>query len=460
MSDETFILTTRIERPAAAVFAWHERPGALARLTPPWERVELLASSGGIRDGAQVRIRSKVGLFWSTWDVEHCDYREGRQFRDVLRNGPFAKWEHLHEVQSVGQDACLLTDTITYRLPLGSLGRLVAGAFTRRKLAQMFAWRHATTKADLESVARYGAVPRQRILVSGASGLIGRTLVPFLKTQGHEVLRLVRGKAVGADEVAWNPARGELDAARIEGVDGVIHLSGENVGAGRWTAARKEAILQSRVDSTRTLVEALSQLTRKPEVLVSATAVGYYGARGDEVLTEASGIGRGFLPEVCLAWETRAEDATRLGVRTARMRLGVVLSPAGGALAKVLPLFRAGLGGRLGNGRQWMSWVSVEDAVGALYHALLDARCSGPINVTAPEPVTNAQFTAALGRVLSRPTLLPVPSLALRAVFGPMAEGTILGSARVEPKRLRETGYVFRQPTLEAALRHVLGRKR
>jgi uncharacterized protein (TIGR01777 family) len=458
MPDQTFTLTTRIARPAAEVFAWHERPGALARLCPPWERVEVVSASGGVRNGARVTVRNKVGPFWTEWQVEHRDYVAGRQFRDVQQSGPFAKWEHLHRVEPDGADACRLTDEISYRLPAGALGQACGGGFVRGQLARMFAWRHAITRADVELASQYGDVRRRRVLIAGASGLLGRALAAFLETQGHAVLRLVRRPARTADEVAWNPAAGELALAALEGVDAVVNLSGENVGAGRWTAARRSAILRSRVDATRTLVVALQQLARKPEVFVSASAVGFYGDRGDEVLAENAAIGHGFLPEVCLAWETHAEGAVRAGIRTVVLRLGVVLTPAGGALAKMLPPFRLGLGGRLGSGRQWMSWVGREDAIGAIYHAIVEPQAHGPMNLVAPESVTNADFTQTLGRVLNRPVIMPVPALALRALFGEMADGTLLASTRAEPRQLVASGYRFRQPTLEATLRHELGR--
>ena len=458
MTDQIFTLTTRIARPAAEVFAWHERPGALARLCPPWERIELISSSGGIRDGARVVIRSRVGPVWSEWQVEHRDYVEGRQFRDVLRKGPFVKWEHLHAIEPDGPAACFLTDTITYRLPLGAVGQAVAGGMVRRKLAQTFRWRQDVTKADLEFTASHGAGPKMKILVAGASGLLGRALVPFLQTQGHSVVRLVRRATTAVDEVTWNPATGEGDAARLEGVDAVINLSGENVAAGRWTTARRERIFRSRVDATRTLVTLLARLSRKPAVMVNASAVGFYGDRGEEELTEASAAGDGFLAEAVQAWEAEAGKVSAQGIREVRLRLGVVLSPAGGALAKLLPLFRAGLGGRMGSGRQWMSWISVDDAVGALYHAVVSPQMSGAVNGTATDPVTNAGFTAMLAGVLRRPAVLPVPAAVLRGVFGQMADETILASAKVIPGKLTATGYGFRWPHLDGALRHVLGR--
>ena len=295
-----------------------------------------------------------------------------------------------------------------------------------------------------------------KIVVAGASGLIGTALVSALRAAGHEVRRLVRRAPVEADEISWNPAAREIDAGQLTGVDAIMNLAGENVGAGRWTAARREGILRSRVDATLTLVTACTRLARKPAVFVNASAVGFYGERGDEELTEVSGIGHGFLPEVCLAWETHAEGAARAEIRTVLLRFGVVLARGGGALAKMLPVFRIGLGGRLGDGRQWMSWVSLDDAVGAILHVLANENCRGPINVVAPAAVTNAAFTATLARNLRRPAIVAVPAGVLRLLFGQMADETVLASTRVVPARLGETGFAFRHPTLDGALRATL----
>ena len=459
MSVQTFSLTTRIARPAPDVFAWHERPGALARLCPPWERVELVAATGGVRDGARVTVRNKFGPFWQQWEVEHRDYIPGVQFRDVQVSGPFARWEHLHRIAPDGADACTLTDEISYRLPGGPLGQWAGGRFVAGKLAQLFAWRHATTKADLESTARYGAVAARRILIAGGSGLVGRALEAFLQTQGHRVVRLVRRPARGDSERTWNPSAGSIDPVALAGIDAVVNLAGESIAAGRWSAARRDAILRSRIDATRTLVAAIARAAVKPAVLLNASAVGIYGDCGDAVLPEAGAPGGDFLAEVCRVWEAEAQRAADQGVRPVLLRFGVVLTPAGGALGKLLPLFNAGLGGRVGRGTQWMSWVSCDDVVGAIYHALLEPRCRGPLNVVAPEPVTNSEFTQTLARTLHRPAVLPVPAIVLRAVFGEMADATLLASTRVVPAALLATGYRFRHPQLAAALADGLGRQ-
>ncbi|HEV8456034.1 MAG TPA: TIGR01777 family oxidoreductase [Gemmatimonadales bacterium] len=293
--------------------------------------------------------------------------------------------------------------------------------------------------------------------MTGASGLLGSAVRRRLEAAGHRVSRLVR-RTAGPGEISWDPAAGSLNPAALEGIDAVVHLSGENVGA-RWTTARKARIRSSRVASTRLLSETLAGLQRPPQVMVSASAVGIYGNRGDEVLTEESPLGdpdRDFLVAVTREWEKAAEPARVEGIRVVHSRFGVVLSPAGGALKKMLLPFRLGLGARLGSGKQWMSWISIDDAVQAVHQALIDDGLQGPVNVTSPEPVTNRDFTRTLARVLSRPALFAVPESALRLALGEMARATILSSARVVPARLLQAGYRFGQPDLESALRHVL----
>ncbi len=295
-------------------------------------------------------------------------------------------------------------------------------------------------------------------MITGAGGLIGSALVPRLAADGHRITRVTRGPA-RPGEISWDPARGILDLHQVGRVDGVIHLAGENIGS-RWTATRKRRIQQSRMLGTGLLSEALSRLQPRPEVLISASAIGIYGDRGNEVLTESSAPGnpeQDFLVRVCLEWEAAAEAARKAGIRVVHPRFGVVLSPEGGALAKLLPPFRLGLGGHQGHGYQWMSWIAIDDVVGAVRHLLDDRQLSGPVNVTAPGAVVNRHFTQILGRVLRRPTLFRVPAAALKLGLGEMAQRTVLASARVQPSKLLQSGYRFEYPDLEAALRHVLG---
>ncbi|HEY6290738.1 MAG TPA: TIGR01777 family oxidoreductase [Terriglobia bacterium] len=298
-----------------------------------------------------------------------------------------------------------------------------------------------------------------RIAVTGSSGLVGSGLLPFLAAQGHSVTRVVRpGTRPGPDQVVWDPDAGRIDPAAIGGFDGVVHLAGENIAGARWTSERKTLIRGSRVKSTRLLAGTLAKLSRPPRVLISASATGYYGDRGDELLTEDSPPGAGFPPELCRDWEDAAETAAQNGIRTVILRIGVVLSPAGGALARMLPPFKAGLGGPVGSGRQYMSWIALDDVAGVIHHALVNASLVGPVNAVAPESVTNREFTRTLGRVLERPAFFAVPPFVLRLAFGEMADALLLASVRAVPAKLEASGYQFLYPELEGALRHVLGK--
>jgi hypothetical protein len=291
------------------------------------------------------------------------------------------------------------------------------------------------------------------ILISGASGLIGRELTRSLPQQGHQVSTLRRG--AGQSAPFWDIDREIIELGQ-QHFDAVINLAGENIAVGRWTAARKERIMRSRVDSTRLLTSFFAAAAHKPRVIISASAVGIYGDRGDELLTESSSSGAGFLAKVGQAWEEAAADAAAAGIRVVNARFGIVLSREGGALARMLPPFRLGLGGILGSGRQWMSWISIHELPGIIEHLLHHEELSGPVNLTVPHPVTNRQFTKLLSRVLRRPAFVPVPSLLLKFFFGEMAAELLLASARVQPDRLLESGYVFRTPELETALRNIL----
>ena len=291
-----------------------------------------------------------------------------------------------------------------------------------------------------------------RVVVSGASGLVGSSLTAALRARGEDVTALVR-RAPLTGEARWDPAEGSIDASALEGADAVVHLAGAGIGDKRWTAQRRREIVSSRVESTSLLVRAMTASGRPPKTMVSASAVGFYGDRGDEELTEDSGPGTGFLADLCRSWEDATEPAAHAGVRVVRLRSGIVLSAHGGALARQLPLFRLGVGGRLGSGRQWLSWISLADEVRAILHALDEPAMRGPVNATAPTPVTNRDFTIALGRALRRPAILMVPALALRIALGPgLASEMVLAGQRVVPARLTATGFRFDHPDVDAAL--------
>lgn len=297
-----------------------------------------------------------------------------------------------------------------------------------------------------------------QVLVSGASGLIGTALQQRLQSEGHQVRRLVRRPARSTEEISWDPERDILPALELEGLDAVVHLAGENVAAGRWTNARMTAIRDSRIKGTGLLATRLAGLARPPRVLVGASAIGTYGDRGEELLDERSARGDGFLARVCSEWEACTDPARAAGIRVVQPRIGLVLAENGGALAKMLTPFRLGVGGRLGSGRQWMSWISLHDVVSILETAVIDERLAGPVNAVAPEPVRNADFTRALARALGRPAIAHVPAFALRALAGQLADELLLASIRVAPRALERCDFRFRHPTLDEALNCVLRR--
>lgn len=294
------------------------------------------------------------------------------------------------------------------------------------------------------------------ILVTGASGLIGSRLTQALEAVGHTVLKAVRRQVQNDREVRWVPERHEIDAARLEGIDAVVHLAGANIAGQRWSDSYKQEIRESRVKGTRLIAETLAKLSNKPRVFVCASAIGYYGDRGDETLTEQAPPGTGFLPEVCVAWENACQPARDAGLRTVNTRIGVVLSKEGGALKSMLLPFKLGLGGVVGSGRQYFSWMALDDIVGALQFALQNESLSGPVNLVAPQPVTNRVYTKTLGDVLGRPTVFPLPAFAARIALGEMADELLLASTRVLPAKLTEAGFKHAYPDLEGALRHVL----
>ncbi len=447
------LLRSEMPVSAEALFAWHERPGAFERLSPAFMPATVLERSGGIRDGARVVLGVPLGPLTTKWEIVHEGYQAGRQFRDVQVKGPFARWEHTHRMEPLGADASVLEDHIVYELPAAPFGELVAGHFTRGKLERLMRWRHALTRLDLERHATFASRGPLTIAITGASGFLGTALVAFLRTGGHTVRTIGRGKG---NDFQWDPSRGQLDAAAFAGADAVIHLAGASV-AERWTAERKRAIRESRVQSTRLVAETLAKMSSRPAVLLCGSAVGIYGDRGDAVLEESSALGEDFLADVGKEWEGATAAARDAGVRVVHLRTGIVLNPGGGALGKMLLPFQAGVGGKLGSGKQWMSWISREDWIGAAHFALHTASLQGAVNLTAPEPVTGATFASTLARVLHRPALFPVPTIALTTMFGEMARGTILASQRALPRALEDAGFRFAHPTLASALRFELG---
>lgn len=430
--------------------AWHGREGAFERLNPPFAPVRVEERSGGLEAGARTVV-SGVGPLGSRWVAQHTAYEPGRMFRDEQVSGPFKKWIHTHRFEPKSEGTSELIDSIEYELPLGGLGSFFGGPFTKSTLERMFGFRHALTRNDLSRHAQYAKRPRLTVAVTGASGLVGSALIPFLTTGGHTVRAV---KRTGT----------EFDAKALEGADVVVNLAGAGVADERWTDARKKLLIDSRIDYTRRLQAALKQSGTKPRVWLQSSAIGIYGDRGDEQLTEESKLGEpnprgaGFLAKLCQDWEAAGEEARALGARVVSLRIGIVQSANGGALSKFLPAFKAGVGGPIAGGRGWQSWVSLEDLLGIILFAAYEDAVSGAINCVGPHPVTNQEYAQVLGRVLNRPSFAPLPAFALRAMFGELADGALLTSQRVLPKRLNESSFRFLHPMLDDALRFTLGR--
>ncbi|HTN73640.1 MAG TPA: TIGR01777 family oxidoreductase, partial [Pirellulaceae bacterium] len=371
MSEQQFERAVPLPVSAETAFRWHEQPGALDRLIPPWEQVRVARATGGIGDGAQVELVAQIGPVPVRWLAEHSDYQPGVSFRDTQLSGPFAKWVHTHRFVPRGEHACELVDHIDYRVPGGGLGAWLGGNSIRAKLDHMFTYRHATTAADLALHARYAENKAMHISITGGTGMVGTSLTALLTTGGHRVTKFVR-KNPGQGESLWDPAAGQIDSDVLASSDAVIHLAGDNIAEGRWNKAKKARILQSRVQGTRLLAETLAKLATPPKVLVSASAIGFYGSRGDEWLDEQSSSGAGFLADVCRQWEAATEPAKAANIRVVNVRFGVILSPRGGALAKMLLPFKLGGGGIIGSGQQYWSWVTLDDVIGAVHHTVMN----------------------------------------------------------------------------------------
>jgi uncharacterized protein (TIGR01777 family) len=457
---QTFEKQSRLAVPASWVFDWHLRRGAFERLNPPWEQAKVIARQGGIHDEGSVTLRVPIwGPIRQTWVSKHQGYLPGEQFQDRQVKGPFASLLHTHLVKPDGPDACFLLDQLEYTLPFGPFGAF-GESFVRSKLERVFAYRHQLMAADMAAqLAIPHGVGSMRILVVGSTGLVGSTLVPLLTTSGHTVVSLTRGNVSSnaPDVIHWNPETGKLNPEQLEGFDAVIHLAGENVAGRRWTADQKVRIRDSRVVGTNLLARTLASLRQKPKAFLCASAIGYYGSRGDQICTEQSAPGDDFLAHVCQDWERATDAAADAGIRVVNMRIGVVLTPAGGALKKMLIPFKLCVGGILGSGNQYMSCIAIDDVAGAIHHCLVHEELKGPVNLVAPESVTNRDFTKTMGRVLHRPTVFPAPAFALRLAVGEMADGLLLSSTRVTPDQLLKSGYQFRCLTVEATLKHVLG---
>jgi hypothetical protein len=391
------------------------------------------------------------------WIAEHTDLIEGELFADRMIRGPFKRWEHTHRLKEEN-GTTIVRDEVSYDVPFGFLGRLFGSRYVRTMVTRMFTSREISLIRDIKRHQSFSHLPRKKILISGASGLIGSQLMPFLDTGGHEIIQLVRRKPTNDCERFWDPQKGDLDPSLFDGIDAVIHLGGVGIGDKRWSKKRKAAILDSRRDSVTLLAKTMASLVNKPEVFIVASAIGIYGNRGDENIDENSGNGEGFLTDTALIWESSADAARAAGIRTIHLRSGIVLTPQGGALGRMLFPFKMGAGGPIGSGKQWMSWISMDDHIAAVQHLMMTSECEGAYNLTAPNPVRQKMFAKTLGRVLRRPSFAPLPGFILRILFGELARPLLLEGQKVHPTRLIDAGFEFEHLNLEDALRDALGK--
>jgi uncharacterized protein (TIGR01777 family) len=438
-----------VDAPREEVFAWHTRPGAFNRLSPPWSPMRLVSEATSLKEG-RATLALPGGLRWVAQHQAEF-YDPPRRFVDTISSDGLAslpariavRWRHTHDFEDAGDNRTRVIDRVETPVPASAL-------------RAMFAYRHRQLADDLAAhrlAAEHGLTPAT-VAVTGSSGLVGSALVAFLRTGGHRVIRLVRRTAKASDERQWNPD--DPDPELLAGVDAVIHLAGASI-AGRFTDSHRKAIRASRIGPTRKLADVAAG---GRTMLISASAIGYYGYnRGDETLTENSERGDGFLADVVADWEDATAPAREAGLRVINVRTGIVQSPRGGTLKLMRPLFSAGLGGRLGDGRQWLSWIGIDDLVDVYHRALWDTALSGPVNAVAPQPVRNSEYTRTLAHVLHRPAVLPVPPLGPRLLLGEQgARELACASQRVTPHRLSQSGHRFRQPDLDQALHHLLGR--
>lgn len=411
-------------------------------------------SGPGLEVGTTLELEARVGPAPVRWRAVHTACSEPSGFTDEQQEGPFSRWVHHHRFLADPEGA-VLEDEIVWAAPLGPIGAALGGVQAR--LERVFPFRHRRTRDDLARHAPYRDRPRLKVAISGSTGLIGTALTAFLDAGGHEVVPIVR--SADRDGIVADFVKQKLDPADLEGVDVVVHLAGAPIAEEAWSTERRQLIRDSRVLSTATIAQALAAMSTPPPVWITGSAVGYYGAAGAAVCDESAPPGDNFLADVGRQWENAARPAVEAGVRVVTLRTGLVLSAMGGLLGPLLPLFRTGMGGPMGSGEQYMPWIHLDDVLGLIHEAMMDERYVGPVNMTAPEPVTNRAFSKALGRALGRPAVVPAPAAAIKLAMGAdRAEELVLTGQRAVPARALELGFEFLHRDLEAALRFELGR--
>ncbi len=434
------------------VFNWHTRSGALERLNPPWEKVKIFCQEG-IYEGSVTKMKVYEGVIGIIWISKHIIFIKNKLFVDEQIKGPFKIWIHSHIFKKTEIDKCKVTDQIKYKMKFKPISNLAEKRIDN-KINKMFRYRHRILKQDIYFLKKYN-LNKKNIAISGSSGLLGRYLTNFLSTQGHNVVPIVRRNKTN-NNIIFDYENKTLSSC-LSCSDVVIHFAGEPIGNGRWSKSKKEKIMKSRVEGTHFIAKQLANLKSPPKLLICASAIGYYGNRGDEILFEESKSGNDYISEVCNEWEKAAQPAADKGIRVVFLRIGVVLTPQGGALKKFLLPFKLGLGGHLGNGKQWMSWVLPDDVAGAVLHIIANDKIYGALNLVSPSPVRHSDFSKILAKVLNRPNVFNIPKKIVEMVFGQMGKELLLSSTRVMPDKLMKHGYDFMYPDLEKALQHITG---
>lgn len=453
------------DAPVEDVWNWYNSPGAFRRIMPEWEGIAPI-EAGALVNGATTRFKVSLGPVKMMWIARHYDVVSGEVFNDVMEKGPFGKWDHEHRFIGVDSQSSQIRDTVQWKLPFHPLTFWSAPFTVKGRMNQMFAYRTLRVKNDLKRISESADKARHSILVSGSTGLIGLQLCAFLSAAGHQVTRLLRPTTIlppdakNDDVIRWNDQTGEVIEGDLNGFDTVIHLAGAGIGDKRWSKKRKELVVNSRTTPTKNLATLLSKLENPPSNFLCGSAIGFYGNRQDEILTEDSAPGDNFLAEFCQDWEAAAQPAVDAGIRTVWLRTGLVLTPMGGVLKKLLLPTQLGGGGPVGGGRQYYSWISLDDQIYAIHHLMMTPSCKGVYNLTAPEPVQQKAFAKSLGKVMLRPWFIPVPGFAIRTLFGEMGKALVLDGQRVTPHRLLESGYEFQHTNLTDCFRQCLGKQR
>ena len=470
-----FESTLEVSVPVEKLFSWHENPGAFERLTPSFDPVKVSKRMGGV-DGGTVYIDMKAGPIPLTWVAQHHSYKKNVQFLEDQTSGPFVgplpfwngTWHHQHLFKKVDSKNSIVTDRLNYDFPMDPFGSIFGSWYTKKRLKQMFAYRRNITENDLYEQSKYKGKPLD-IAVTGGSGLVGAELMPYLTTAGHKVENIVRGRPKKG-ELGWNLQKGTI--SNLEGKDAVVHLAGEPINkpiAGvvpvPWTKWKRKEILESRVKGTRILAEHLASLNNPPKVLVCASAIGYYGDNGDALLSEDGAKGNDYFSRVVKEWEAAAKPAIDAGIRVVFLRLAPVMSPLGGALQVLSLPAMLGSSPPVAGGKQWWSWIAIDDVIGSIYHSIITESLSGAVNVASPNPVRQKEWAATLakvfwGRLGKLTTLIPVPGFILKTFLGEFGDVLALSSIKVDSSKLIESGYKFRFEDLENCFRHLLGKRK